>query len=478
MSSKLKIGFCPIGKIVFSHEEALRFKKLIEAKLSKWNINTVSIDAVIEDGIVRAQSDIDKVVKELKRHEIDGLFIPHLNFGTEGAAGMIAKKLEVPTLLWGPRDEAPLEDGSRLRDTLCGLFATSKVLHKLNVPFTYIENCRIDEPSFEAGVKNFQKVVSIVKNFRNLRIGQVGNRIDSFWSTIINESELLEKFGVEILTIDIVKFIEDVKRKASKDKDKYWEELGAVKNDIRFEGFKDESVLLNLFAMRDLMIEMAVVEGISCYSIQASMAICEALGCNNLYAISMVNDARIPTVIESDIHGAISSVILQAASSNQDIPFIADLTIRHPDDDNGVLLWHCECPLSLKAKDSEAEVGPHWIFPDLPSGNCHWRLKNGDITVLRFDGDGGKYSIIAGEGEAMKGPETRNTYVWMKVKDWKRWEKKFIEGPYMHHVACNYGKHLPIIYESVKYLPGPISFNLIDSQIDEVTERFTQIGID
>ena len=476
MSSKLKIGFCPIGKIVFSHEEALKVKKLIEAKFSKWNINTVSIDAVVENGIVRAPSDIDKVVKELKRHEIDGLFIPHVNFGTEGAAGMIAKKLEVPTLLWGPRDEAPLKDGSRLRDTLCGLFATSKVLHKLNVPFTYIENCRVDEPSFEAGVKNFQKVVSIVKKFRNMRIGQVGNRIDFFWSTIINESELLEKFGIEILPIDIVKFIDDVKINASKHKDKYTKELRAAKEDIRFEGFRDESVLLNLFAMRDLMIEMAEVEGISCYSIQTSMAICEALGCNNLYAVSMVNDARIPTVVESDIHGAISSVILQTASLNEDITFIADLTIRHPDDDNGVLLWHCECPYSLKAKESEAEVGPHWIFPDLPSGNCHWRLKSGDMTVLRFDGDGGKYSIICGEGKTTEGPITQNTYVWMKVKDWKKWEKKFIEGPYMHHVACNYGKHLPVIAEAIKYLPGNINFELTDGSIEEIKEDFFKKG--
>ena len=64
---------------------------------------------------------------------------------------MIAKKLGVPMLLWGPRDEAPLADGTRLRDTLCGLFASSKVLHKLGVPFTYIENCRMDDPPLRAG---------------------------------------------------------------------------------------------------------------------------------------------------------------------------------------------------------------------------------------------------------------------------------------------------------------------------------------
>ena len=58
---------------------------------------------------------------------------------------MIAKKMGVPVLLWGPREEAPLPNGVRLRDTMCGLFASSKIIHKLNVPFTYVENCRVDD---------------------------------------------------------------------------------------------------------------------------------------------------------------------------------------------------------------------------------------------------------------------------------------------------------------------------------------------
>ncbi len=476
MYDKVKLGFCPIGKFIFSHDEALRYKKVIEAKLRKVNINFVGIDSVVEDGVVRTKSDINKVVDELNRNKIDGLFIPHLNFGTEEAAGMIAKILDVPVLLWGPRDGAPLEDGSRQRDTLCGLFATSKVLHKLHVPFTYIENCGVDDSLFMNGLKSFIRTISVVKGFRNMRIGQIGSRVDFFWTTIINESELLERFGVEILPIDLLGFIEKVKNRAGKDKKKYSDELKSVKRKIEFVGFPDESVVFNLFAMRDVMLEMATDEGISAYSIQASMSIVESLGCNYLYAISMATDGGIPSVIESDIHGAVSSIILQKASLDASVPFIADLTIRHPSEDNGVLLWHGEFPLSLKDELSRAQVGRHWIFPEMPSGNCHWRLKSGDITVLRFDGDGGKYNIICGEGKTTEGPITQNTYVWMKVRDWKRWERKFIEGPYIHHVACIYGEYLPVIAEAIKYLPGNIEFELADGSIEEVKEDFFKKG--
>ena len=40
------------------------------------------------------------------------------------------KELGIPVLLWGPLDERPEADGTRLRDTQCGLFATGKVLRR------------------------------------------------------------------------------------------------------------------------------------------------------------------------------------------------------------------------------------------------------------------------------------------------------------------------------------------------------------
>ena len=49
----------------------------------------------------------------------------------------------------GPLDERPDENGVRLRDTQCGLFATGKVLRRFRIPFTYMTNCRLNDPVFE-----------------------------------------------------------------------------------------------------------------------------------------------------------------------------------------------------------------------------------------------------------------------------------------------------------------------------------------
>jgi len=132
------------------------------------DIACIDLEKTFPDGMVRNQKHVEKAVEYFKNEKAGALFIPHCNFGTEGAAAMIANELGLPILLWSPRDEAPLKDGSRLRDSLCGTLATSKVLNKLKVPFTYIENCFFDDNKFETGVIDFIRAASVVRSIKNI----------------------------------------------------------------------------------------------------------------------------------------------------------------------------------------------------------------------------------------------------------------------------------------------------------------------
>ena len=96
------LGLCPIGKFVFSHEDALRQKQALRTKLREWDVDFVDLEGVVKDGLVTDQADVAPVVRHLRAKGVDCLFVPHCNFGTEGAVGMIARKLDVPVLLWGP----------------------------------------------------------------------------------------------------------------------------------------------------------------------------------------------------------------------------------------------------------------------------------------------------------------------------------------------------------------------------------------
>ena len=453
-NGQMKLGFCPIGKFVFSHEDAMRYKGVLEEKLKQWGIDFVGIDPVVKDGMIRDMAHAEPAVRHLRSQQVDGVFMPHCNFGTEGAVGLIGRDLGVPVLLWGPRDAAPLPDGTRLRDTLCGLFASGKVLHKLGVPFTYIENCDVNDPAFEKGTKDFVRVMSVVKAFRTLRIGQIGERLDFFWTTICNESELLERFGIEIEPIDIAEVIRDTRARAERDASQYRDEIEELRKKITIEGLDDPGPMMNVLALRDEMLQLAHDRRVTALAVRTFTSFYD-LGAMADFAMSLVNDAGVPAATECDIHGAVSCAMLRAAGLNSQPPFLADFTIRHPTDDNAILLWHCDFALSLKKQGTPAKVGTHWILPNAPpTGMCHWQLRDGDITVARFDGDRGDYRLAAGEGHTIDGPFNQNTYVWMKVNDWPRWERQLVEGPYIHHVGAVYGRYAPVLTEACKYIPG------------------------
>ncbi len=127
-----------------------------------------------------------------------------MNFGTEEVVCQLARAVGKPLLIWGPRDESPLPDGTRLRDTQCGMFATANVLKKYGVKFSWIVNSRLDDPAFERGVRTFLSAVAAAKSFLGARIGQISTRPPNFYTVMINEQDLIQRWGIEMVPMDLV----------------------------------------------------------------------------------------------------------------------------------------------------------------------------------------------------------------------------------------------------------------------------------
>jgi L-fucose isomerase-like protein len=448
------IGFCPIGKFVFSHEDAMRLKELIRAKLDQWKVRYVDLKSVLPDGMVRDQKHIEPVVRFFQQQGIDALFIPHCNFGTEGAAGMIAKQCGVPTLLWAPRDEAPLPDGSRLRDSLCGTLATSGVLYLLRVCFSYINNCRVDDEEFRRGVDRFVRAARVVKRLRSMKIGQIGQRIDFFWSTISNEADLLQRFGIQVLPIDLADLCRTVRKRTESNLAAYRKELAAFQQWISFNHYRNEEDILHNFALRDVMLDAARENDLDGFSFQTFSSIPNEFNSFLNFGCSLVEEAGYPVAAESDLHGAVSSVLIEAASPGGEPSFFPEPTIRHPTNDNAVLLWHGGAPPSLRAAGSSVKIDMPWILKNLPTGGIHFKLKDGPLTLCRFAGDGDGYRLGCGEGRTVEGPYTQEFYTWMEVDDWPTWERQLVFGPYIHHCSCCYGHFADVLQEAVRYVPA------------------------
>ncbi len=448
------LGVCPIGKFVFSHADALRQKQALFQKLKAWKIRSCNLERVLPDGLVRDQKQVEPVVEYFRKKGIDALFVPHCNFGTEGAVGMIARHLGVPVLVWGPRDEAPLADGSRLRDSLCGLFASTGVLRKLKVPFTYIDNCRIGDPALEQGVRRFVRAAAVVKALRGMRIAQIGSRIDFFWSTIIDEQDLLARFGVQVLPVDMVEFLRRVQAQARKKRKAYARQLKSVKTWLTIKGRVHDDALINNLALGDEIRQLAADQNLDAVALQSFSSLQNELGGGLGLAEALDHPGRVPIAAETDLHGAIGSVLVEAAAGIAEPSFFPEFTARHPGNDNAVLMWHAGAPVCLRDSTSKVKLAPPWILKGLPPASLHFKLKDGPLTVCRFEKADADYVLGIGQGHTVPGPWTQEFYAWMEVDDWPTWERKLMEGPYIHHVSAIYAHCAGALVEACKYIPG------------------------
>ncbi|WP_110932060.1 L-fucose/L-arabinose isomerase family protein [Paenibacillus bouchesdurhonensis] len=453
---KLKLGYAPTRRFTFSAEDAFKYKVMIKEKIQSFGMDfeLVDLEGINEEGLLYDDHiAADKIVERFKRENVDAVFFPHCNFGTEDTVARVGKALGKPVLLWGPRDEAPLEDGMRLRDTQCGLFATGKVLRRFNVPFTYVTNSRVDSPVFERGFTNFVAAANVVKQFRSLRILQIGPRPTSFWTMMCNEGELLERFGIElhpITLIDIQRASKQIEKGSSSE---LAEAIDYIKAKLDWSEVTEEDVR-RIAALKVAMKQYAVQNGCSAIAIQCWSALQEAMGIMPCLANAILTDEQIPVTCETDIHGAITSVMVQAATMNQLPTFFADLTVRHPENENGELLFHCgNFPVSLSVEE-RPKLGRHFLFDDHSPGTHEGEIKGGGMTLARFDGDHGEYQLFLGKARGIQGPYTRGSYVWVEVNDWPLWEEKLVKGPYVHHSVGIHANVIPALYEACNYIPG------------------------
>lgn len=334
-------------------------------------------------------------------------------------------------------------------------FATGKVLRRFNVPFTYITNTAVDDPVFKRGFENFLRAANVVKAFRKIRILQISTRPAGFWSVICNEGELLEKFNIQLFPISLVELQNktlEIEKENSAELKREIEKIQIAVDCTNAPAEQVKRVAALKLAMKFYVDkELCTAVAIQCWS-----ALQDSLNVMPCLANALLTDEGIPVACETDIHGAITSVMAYAATMNKTAPFFADLTVRHTQNDNGELLFHCgNFPTSLSPEGCKTCFNGHFLFDSHAPGTHEGEIRGSkNITIARFDGDHGEYSLFLGKAKSISGKFSRGTYIWVEVNDWPLWEEKLVTGPYIHHCSGVHEDVVAALYEACKYIPG------------------------
>lgn len=454
---KITIGVAPVQRMAWPHKPfnapvAIAYKEKIFKTLESFDCEIITLEGITEDGLLFDLEDVSRVGDIFISRNVDGVFVPHCSFGSAESVARLCRKVGKPVLLWGPKDDVNPEDFHRYRDGQCGLFATSKVLSMYGVPFTYIENCGLDSPVFASGFNKFLAVASVVKAFRSMRIGQIGARPAPFAPFGCNEMELLQKFGIEIMPMTMADLQQRLVHFAEAHEQQIDRECAEMRAHFESKCITDAQ-MRSIAALRHTVEQWAIEQNLSAIAAQCLAPVLETAGIMPCFTLGEVCDDGLPFICEDDIHGAITAAMAMAASRYQSQIFLADVAIRHPENPNAELLWHCGVfPRSLARTPETLRIANH------PNRLCpamgEWALKEGPLNVLRFDGFADNYSLFMGKAEGISGPKTVGAHLWIEVDDWSRWERRLIYGPYIHHCIGIYADVRDALEEACRYIPG------------------------
>lgn len=460
---KVKIGLAPMrrnatdrpkGTFLTWHsaiERGHRFVDYIENNFANENVGFVDIKGIGMEGqdLMFDDRSANEVIKRFRKENVDAVFIINCNFGNEEAAADVAKALGKPVLLWAPLDDEYYVDGMRPTDSQCGLFGVSRQMQRFHIPFSHLPCCRVESEEFKKGFDTFIRVACMVKNFTGMRIGQVGLRPAPFFSVIWNEGELMEKFGVKIIPINFALIEQRMNAVMEENPPEKQEIAEYILKNYKLDDLTPQYVdrMAGLTVMYKRLFDEFDLDIVSAECWTATPVMFDGLAPCTVYGL--LNDMGYLVSCESDMHCAMTMALLKCATLGKGKPLFGEFTVRHPENPNAELLWHCgPFPLSQKAesgKGSEAR---------LVNQRSWFRAKDGIYTIARIDREDGNYSVLPLVCKTTDGPLTHGTYIWGEFEDLQAVEDKIIDGPYIHHFVEIEGDFRKEIAEFCKYFPN------------------------
>jgi L-fucose isomerase-like protein len=385
----------------------------------------------------------------LAGQEPDLLLILQATFADSGMVMALAERVTAPLLLWAVPEA---HTGSRLRlNSLCGINLAGHALTRAGLAYSYVYADPDDPEALDAiGVQ--ARAAAARRVLQRARLGRVGENPAGFETCLMDAPLLRQRFGVEIVQLDLREQVFAGARAASP------ERVGAVGDRLaeRVTGLDtlDHAAVHGTLSVYSALHDLAVENGLSGYAVRCWPEFFTELGCAACGAMSLLNDEHIPSSCEADVNGTVTSLMLQAISGGT--TFGSDIVSLDRDRD-ALVLWHCGlAPLDM-ADDTEqpgVTIHSNRRLPLL----MQFTLKPGVVTLARLSEATGSYRLVIGRGEIIRAPRAfsgTSGYLRLENGSASALDTILREG-LEHHVSITYGDHVRELRALARMLDLPV----------------------
>jgi L-fucose isomerase-like protein len=413
-------------------------------------------------GAVRTLDEAEIVADYFLRERVDCLVLCPLDFGDERSAAKIAERLGVPVLLYATK-EPPATTGAslaRVSDSYCGNLSMAAGLRRRRLPFLFAGLFFPEEPGLRAEVDAFVRAVAVVKGLRHARVGQVGVRPPTFEAVAYDEIAMARKFGQNVIFANLDDLLSEARR--FPDDDPAVQEIVAdTRRSVATVAVADD-YLLSAAKLEAALAAFWERSGLSALTMQCWPSVQLEYGISLCALFGRLTGRRLLTACEADVLGALSMVTQYQAALGEDLPHFIDWTIRHRENPNRLLAWHCgNAPVCLARDPGETALrsrrdmtGAEPAATGEPTaGLCQFQVKPGPVTFCRLAEYDGEWKMLIARGRIVPSEETlAGTWAWVEVNDHDLLYRTLVEHGFIHHASMIHGNQAPVLTRACQLL--------------------------
>jgi len=390
MKQRIKLGVVCLARTTFDFGAAAELYGDIRKELAKLE----AVELVMVPELVIEVADAKAAAATLAAAGVDGVAVISGTFHLGHLALEIAKRCDVPLLLWG-LPELPYNGGKIRLNSVCGVNLNASNLFKSGIK-TYHAHIgpRIDETWVDA--------IRVLAALRTAHVGIAGFRAHGFFNLGFEDLALYREAGVLLDHYELADVwnhpAEPSAIAARAEKLKATFDVSGI-TAAQLGKVAELSARLDAFLAANKLDALAI----RCWPEFAGQ-----YGVSPCAAMSLLQSEDRILACEGDVEGALSMLVHRAIGA--ETPFLFDFSQVDFEKDYA-LFWHCGvAPCNLW--DGKCVRSLDTYFAGGKGVTADFVLKSGPLSIFRLDSAGGKYRAFMQEANAVPmEKELKGTYM-------------------------------------------------------------------